>query len=207
MQEILMNSLSAKERYKLLSGSIVPRPIAFVTTNSTEADVVNAAPFSFFSMLSGDPPLVSIAVGRRAGVMKDTARNALESKELVIHIVSEEIVEAMNQTAATLESDKSELDLTSLQLIRSSRVTVPAIKEAKIRFECTIESHLPTKNDAGTEVSFDLLIARVLCVHIDDSVYDKEHNYVLADQLKPVARLSGPNYATLGKTYSMKRPD
>lgn len=207
MHELILDQLPPKERYKLLSGSIVPRPIAFVTTNSTEANVVNAAPFSFFSMLSGEPPLVSIAVGRRKGVMKDTARNAVASKEMVIHIVSEDFVEAMNQTAATLEGDKSELDLTSLQLINSSTVSVPAIREARIRLECTLESHIPTKSDDGSEVSFDLLIARVICVHIDDSVYDKENNYVLAEQLKPVARLSGPNYATLGKMYSMKRPD
>ncbi len=199
-------NLTAKERYKLLSGTVIPRPIAFVTTRSTESGKTNAAPFSFFSMLAGDPPLLSIAVGRKKGLMKDTARNAVASKELVIHVVHEDLVSDMNQTASTLKPEESEVDLTSLSLVESTSIQVPGIKEALVRFECQLESHLPIQNDEG-EVSFDLLIARVIVIHLDETVYNKEKNYVLPDKLKPVARLSGPNYAGLGEFFSLKRPD
>lgn len=199
-------NLTAKERYKLLSGTVIPRPIAFVTTRSTESGKTNAAPFSFFSMLAGDPPLLSIAVGRKKGLMKDTARNAVATKELVIHVVHEDLVSDMNQTASTLKPEESEVDLTSLSLVESTSIQVPGIKEALVRFECQLESHLPIQNDEG-EVSFDLLIARVIVIHLDETVYNKEKNYVLPDKLKPVARLSGPNYAGLGEFFSLKRPD
>ncbi|RQW18993.1 flavin reductase family protein [Shouchella hunanensis] len=206
MHKINVMNLTAKERYKLLSGTVIPRPIAFVTTRSTESGKTNAAPFSFFSMLAGDPPLLSIAVGRKKGMMKDTARNAVASKELVIHVVHEDLVSDMNQTAATLKPEESEVDLTSLSLVESTSIQVPGIKEALVRFECQLESHLPIQNDEG-EVSFDLLIARVIVIHLDETVYNKEKNYVLPDKLKPVARLSGPNYAGLGEFFSLKRPD
>ncbi|KQL57392.1 MULTISPECIES: flavin reductase family protein [Bacillaceae] len=206
MHKINVMNLTAKERYKLLSGTVIPRPIAFVTTRSTESGKTNAAPFSFFSMLAGDPPLLSIAVGRKKGLMKDTARNAVASKELVIHVVHEDLVSDMNQTAATLKPEESEVDLTSLSLVESTSIQVPGIKEALVRFECQLESHLPIQNDEG-EVSFDLLIARVIVIHLDETVYNKEKNYVLPDKLKPVARLSGPNYAGLGEFFSLKRPD
>ncbi|UTR06372.1 flavin reductase family protein [Alkalihalobacillus sp. LMS6] len=206
MHNVTLMDLPAKERYKLLSGAVVPRPIAFVTTESTEGNVINAAPFSFFTMLAGDPPLLSIAVGRKQGEMKDTARNVVTHKELVIHVVDESLVEAMNQTAATLKADESELELTDLALVNSTSVRVPGIKEALIRFECKLESHLPIANDDGV-TAFDLLIVRVIEMHLDERVYDHEKNYVLADQLNPVARLSGPNYAGLGELFSLKRPD
>ncbi|AIC96400.1 flavin reductase family protein [Shouchella lehensis] len=206
MHKINVMNLTAKERYKLLSGTVIPRPIAFVTTRSTESGKTNAAPFSFFSMLAGDPPLLSIAVGRKKGLMKDTARNAVASKELVIHVVHEDLVFDMNQTASTLKPEESEVDLTSLSLVESTSIQVPGIKEALVRFECQLESHLPIQNDEG-EVSFDLLIARVIVIHLDETVYNKEKNYVLPDKLKPVARLSGPNYAGLGEFFSLKRPD
>ncbi len=112
----------------------------------------------------------------------------------------------MNQTAATLKPEESEIDLTSLSLVESTSIQVPGIKEALVRFECQLESHLPIHNDEG-EISFDLLIARVKVMHLDETVYDKEKNYVLPAQLKPVARLSGPNYAGLGEFFSLKRPE
>ncbi|WP_054704530.1 flavin reductase family protein [Bacillus sp. JCM 19041] len=206
MYVLQTDQMSPKDRYKVMSGTIVPRPIAFVTTKSTEGEVINAAPFSFFNMLAGDPPLVSIAVGRRNGTMKDTARNAIAHNELVIHVVSEDMVENMNETAATLKADESELARTSLNLVESKIISTPGIKEARVRFECVLENHLPTKNDEGA-VSFDLLIARVKCMHIDEAVFNEEKKYIDLDRLKPVARLAGPNYAHLGERYSIRRPD
>lgn len=96
--------------------------------------------------------------------MKDTARNAVAMEEMVIHVVSEKIVSDMNETAATLAPDESELERTSFHLTESVTVSVPAIKEARIRFECKLESHLPTKNDAGSYHLICLLLVSWLCI-------------------------------------------
>src|SRR5690625_730004 len=135
------NVKTARENYKILIGSVIPRPIAFVTTLS-EDGVLNAAPFSFFNIVSSNPPMLSVSIQRSTGKMKDTTRNILYRKEFVIHIVDENIVHDMNNTAANLPSDKSEIKLTTLTKIESSHVSVPAIKEAKIRMECVAEKTL-----------------------------------------------------------------
>lgn len=105
------NTQSERDTYKLLIGSVVPRPVAFVTTLSADG-VLNAAPFSYFSIVSSNPPLLSVSVQRKNGAPKDTARNAMQSGELVIHIVDEDTVAAVNETAANLPPDESELDRT-----------------------------------------------------------------------------------------------
>lgn len=199
--------LRAREVYKLMSGVIVPRPIAFVTTSSTVNGAVNAAPFSFFNVVSSDPPLISLSIGRRKGqIMKDTARNAIESGELVVHISTENIIGDINETAALLPAARSELDLTGLNTIESSKVSVPGVREAKVRFECTLEQHYEIKNDEG-ETAADFLLARIVFIHMDESIYDQEKGYVHTEALRPVARLAGSEYAELGKVYSLIRPE
>lgn len=201
------NELKGKEMYKLLSGAIVPRPIAFVTTSSTVNGVVNAAPFSFFNIISSDPPIISLSIGRRKGnTMKDTARNAIKSGELVVHISTENLIEDINETAALLPAARSELELTGLNIVESTKVSVPGIFEAKVRFECRLEQHHEIKNDRGDTVT-DFLMARVIYVHMDEEVYDPQKGYVFTEALHPVARLAGNDYAELGKVYSLLRPE
>lgn len=98
----------SKLNYKLLIGSIIPRPIAFVTTLTPDG-VLNGAPFSYFSIISSQPPLISVSIQRKHGVMKDTARNAIEIGSFVVHIVDESTVEAVNITAANLSPDEAYL--------------------------------------------------------------------------------------------------
>ncbi|WP_370222397.1 flavin reductase family protein [Cytobacillus sp.] len=93
-----------RENYKFLIGSIIPRPIAFVTTISNEG-VLNGAPFSYFNIVTSNPPMISLAIQRNAGTQKDTARNIISTKEFVVHIVDEENVETINKTAAALPPD------------------------------------------------------------------------------------------------------
>ncbi|MFT0803896.1 flavin reductase family protein [Bacillus swezeyi] len=206
MFTLFPRNLTVKETYKLMSGAVVPRPIAFVTTASTVNGVVNAAPFSFFNVISADPPLLSISVGRtQGGEMKDTARNAAESKEFVVHIVDENIAEDMNQTAAVLPAHQSELDLTGLTTIESNQVSVPGIQEARIRFECKLKRHLTFQNDQAKTVN-DLLIGRIVCFHLADEVYDAEKGYIRTDALRPIARLAGNDYAKWGETFTLIRP-
>ena len=102
-----------RENYKLLIGSIIPRPIAFVTSISQDG-VLNGAPFSYFNIVSSNPPLVSVSIQRSGGKQKDTARNILETKEFVIHVVDELNVDQINQTAASLPPDQSEIELSKL---------------------------------------------------------------------------------------------
>ncbi|NGZ77768.1 flavin reductase family protein [Saccharibacillus sp. VR-M41] len=189
-----------------MTGTIVPRPVAWVTSLSQEHGTVNAAPFSYFNMISSDPPLVAVSVVRRPdGTMKDTARNVTELGELVIHICDETLVEEMNRTAAPLPHGESEIDLTRLTLAGSEAVGVPGIAEAKVRLECRLESHVPIKADDG-RISHDLLIARILRFRLDESIFDEERGYVRTEKLRPVARLAGSEYAELGRLFSIERP-
>ena len=107
--------MSERENYKFLIGSIIPRPIAFITTQS-EDGVVNAAPFSYFNIVSANPPMISVSVQRRDGMMKDTARNIMNTKEFVVHIVDQGILRDVNETAAELDMDESEISRTHFTL-------------------------------------------------------------------------------------------
>ncbi|WP_412854885.1 flavin reductase family protein [Bacillus sp. 179-C3.3 HS] len=200
-----MDQMSQKEAYKLLSGSIVPRPIAFITSLSKD-HVVNAAPFSFFNVISGNPPLIAVSIGRRQGRMKDTAKHITDRGEFVIHVSDEAIIEDVNETAATLRVEESELDRTRLHQVKSTMVEVPGIQEARIRFECRLEQHIMFQNDEG-ETTVDHIIGRVVCAHLDESVYDMNKGYISTETLKPVARLAGNDYAHLGTSFVLKRPE
>ncbi|MGF6355625.1 flavin reductase (DIM6/NTAB) family NADH-FMN oxidoreductase RutF [Paenibacillus sp. 4624] len=206
MYSLNPEELTPKDNYKLMSGSIVPRPIAFVTTLSDHDGIINAAPFSFFNVVSSDPPLLSISVGRKNGVMKDTARNVLAHNELVVHICDENIIEDVNETAALLEPHESELERTRLTTVPSSVVAVPGIQEALIRMECKLYQHIPISNDAGVPVS-DLLLVRIVHYHFSEKVYLADKGYILMDQLKPVSRLAGNDYAKLGDRFTVIRPE
>ncbi|KOY15059.1 flavin reductase family protein [Paenibacillus xylanivorans] len=198
--------LTGRDNYKLMSGSVVPRPIAFVTTRSQDGSVINAAPFSFFNVVSSDPPLLSISIARKDGVMKDTARNVLSGKELVVHICDESIALDMNETAAMLEPHESELERTNLTTVPSNVVSVPGIQEALIRMECKLYQHIPILNDEGAPVS-DLLLVRIVQYHFSENVYDPATKYILMDQLKPISRLAGNDYAKLGERFTVIRPE
>jgi flavin reductase (DIM6/NTAB) family NADH-FMN oxidoreductase RutF len=195
-------SQSVQDNYKLLIGSIVPRPIALVSTLSSEG-VLNAAPFSFFNIVTANPPMVAISVQRKQGDRKDTSRNAIAAGEFVVHIADEDYIEAINVTAASLPPDESEVALAGLTAIPSERVSVPGIAEAKIRMECVLEQALPL---GGTEESpaCDLLIGRVVRFHVAESLYG--NGRINAEALRPVSRLAGNDYAKLGEQFTIDRP-
>lgn len=195
------NSQTERENYKLLIGSIIPRPIAFVTSLSAEG-ALNAAPFSYFNIVSSKPPLISLAIQRINGVSKHTAANIKLNKEFVIHIVDEEIVEQVNATAANLPQDVTELDLTTFQLAKSSQIRVPGIKEAKIRMECVLEQVVELGED--DHIQTDLIIGKVVQFHILDSIY--KDGKIDPDQLGAVSRLAGNNYAKIGPIFTIERP-
>jgi flavin reductase (DIM6/NTAB) family NADH-FMN oxidoreductase RutF len=190
-----------RENYKLLIGSIIPRPIAFVTSISKEG-VVNGAPFSYFNIVAANPPMISISIQRPSGKQKDTARNILENQEFVVHIVDQHNVDKINQTAASLPPDQSEIDFADLTLVNSEKIPVPGVKEAKIRMECKLEHCLQIGENESP--SSDLIIGRVLQIHIDESIYFD--GKIDPDKLGAVSRLAGNDYAKIGKIFTIERP-
>jgi len=194
-------SLSERENYKFLIGSIIPRPIAFVTTNSKDG-VLNGAPFSYFNIVSSNPPMISLSIQRSSGKQKDTARNIIESKEFVIHIVDEQNVEKINKTAANLPPEKSEIELANLTPVQSVKISVPGVKEAKIRMECSLEHSIELGGpDSPT---CDLIIGKVEQFHIERDIY--ESGRIDPRGLAAVCRLAGNNYAKIGEIFEIKRP-
>ncbi|MFP7484312.1 flavin reductase family protein [Priestia filamentosa] len=201
MFSIEPGSMSEREIYKFLIGSIIPRPIAFVTTISKEGNL-NGAPFSYFNIVSSNPPMISLSIQRSAGKQKDTARNIIESKQFVVHTVDEQNVEKINQTAASLPSNQSEIELANLTPIESVKISVPGVKEAKIRMECSLEHSLEL---GGSDTpGCDLIIGKVVQFHIEEDIY--KNGRINPNGLAAVSRLAGNDYAKIGEIFEVKRP-
>ncbi|MBM7361458.1 flavin reductase family protein [Priestia taiwanensis] len=190
-----------RENYKLLIGSIIPRPIAFVTTISGE-HVLNGAPFSYFNIVSSNPPMISLAIQRSEGRQKDTAKNILASKEFVVHVVDEQNVEMVNKTAANLPSNQSEVELANFTIVESERISVPGVQEAKVRMECVLEHSLEL--GGSDSPGCDLIIGKVIQFHIDNEIYEKGR--IDPKRLGAVSRLAGHHYAKIGEMFSIERP-
>lgn len=190
--------------YKLLIGSVIPRPIAFVTSLS-ELGVLNAAPFSFFNVVSSDPALISIAVQRRDGLRKDTAENIAFRREFVVHLVGEENLDLVNETAASVGSDVSEVDLAGLTAVESNFISVPGVLESKLRMECVLEEILELGGEGDRGPAVDLIIGRVVHFHVDEGIYDE--GKIDPRGLAAVSRLAGHDYANIGHIFTEKRPN
>jgi len=203
MLDFSLEELTEKERKKLLIGSVIPRPIALVTSMS-EAGVLNLAPFSYFNIVTYDPPILSVAVQRVNGESKDTARNILKNKEAVVHIVSAENVEGANESAAPLGPEESELALSGFTTVSSKQIKVVGIQESKVRLETTLYQSVLIYNEDELATT-DLLLLRVKHFHIDESIY--QEGYIHPEKLAAVSRLAGDDYAEIGKIFTIKRPE
>jgi flavin reductase (DIM6/NTAB) family NADH-FMN oxidoreductase RutF len=192
--------LSEREVYKILTGTVVPRPIAWVASISQDGRP-NLAPFSYFNIACSDPPLLLFCPQRRGdGSPKDTLRNIEASGEFVLHIVSEELTPAMNQTSAEYPADIDEFSAAGLRSVPSLVVAPPRVADAVVAFECRVEQIVHVGNERGG----DIVIGRVLLIHLRDDVYRDGH--IMLNTLKPVARLAGNEYARIGDTFSLARP-
>jgi len=201
MLSIDPTSISERDNYKFLIGSIIPRPIAFVTTRSKEG-VLNGAPFSYFNIVSSNPPMLSLSVQRSGGKQKDTARNILKNKEFVVHIVDEQNVEMVNKTAASLPPNQSEIEIAGFTSVDSVKVSVPGVKEARVRFECVLEHSLELGGE--TSPGCDFIIGRIVQYHIEEDIYEKGR--INPRELAAVSRLAGANYAKIGEIFEIERP-
>ena len=192
---------SNRDNYKLLIGTIIPRPIAFVITSSKDGKI-NAAPFSYFNIVSSTPPMISIGIIRDTAEPKDTAKNIMETKEFVVHIVDSDNVNEVNKTSISLPYGENELELTEFTIVPSKKVKVPGIKESKVRFEIVLENIFEIKD--GDKVVTDLVIGRIVGFHVLEDILDNLRTDPL--KLDPIARLAGSNYSKLGEIFSLERP-
>jgi flavin reductase (DIM6/NTAB) family NADH-FMN oxidoreductase RutF len=182
-------SLTARERYKLLIGTVVPRPIALVTTVDL-AGVPNAAPFSFFNCLSADPAIVALGVEFRAsGANKDTGRNVRDTKCFTVNIVSDGILEGMNVTAVPFEAEVDEIAEAGWTARPGTAVPCPWIHEAPAALECRLHSIL----EIGT--SREIILGEVVHAHFRQGVVDPETLHVDPVALDAVGRMGGHGYA------------
>ena len=195
------NELEASAIYKLLTGSIIPRPIGWISSIS-EDGINNLAPFSYFNMLGDDPPHVMFSTRRDNNKNKDTLNNVLATKQFVVNMVTEEVVEQMNTTSQSIPADESEFDLAGVTPIPSVIVKAMRVKESKIHFECELLHHyfLEGHQQGGACV----VIGRIVMMHFDDSILLDDYKINL-ETYKPVTRLSGSNYSKVGEIFSIKR--
>ncbi len=196
-----LQDLSERARYSLLMGSVVPRPIALITTMD-DAGRVNAAPFSCFNLMGTTPPTVVIGIDSRSpGVAKDTVRNIHLTGQFVINLVSEAIATPMSQCASPLPPGEDELAYSGLTSAPSVQVAPPRIAESPINLECQRTTAL----DIGHGRT--LVVANILHYHVKDEFYDAATGYVRSEQLGLIARMHGKSwYARTTDLFEVHRP-
>jgi len=174
---------SKAENYKILTNLVVPRPIAWVTSESPSG-VINLAPFSFFNAVSANPPYVIISIGLNdAGEPKDTARNIRTSGEFVVNLVTEDLFKAMNVSAADFPAECSELTAVHLQAAPCIYVKAPRVAEAQASLECKLFS-------AQSLGSNTLFIGEVVMFHVADHLLGP-HFHI--ENFAPIGRLGSPS--------------
>ncbi|NGQ95358.1 flavin reductase family protein [Brevibacillus sp. SYP-B805] len=198
--EINIGAIERQEKYKLLIGCVIPRPIAWVTSVSADG-VVNAAPFSYFNVACIDPMMISVAVARRpGGVLKDTSRNIQQTGDFVVNMVDLHNVDAVNQSSADYPPEVSEVAELGLTMLPSAAVKAPRLGESRIHFECRLHRVVTL----GEPAASDLIIGEVVHVHIADELYDS--GKVDPRAFGAVSRLAGHSYGTIGDIFDRPRP-
>ena len=190
------------DTYKLMIGAIVPRPIAFVSTLSPEG-IPNLAPFSFFTGVSANPPVICFCPMRRRGVVphKDTLHNITATREFVVNIVSEEFAQQMNITSAEFPPEVDEFEAAGLTPIPSDLVKPPRVKESHVHMECKLYLVVEV---GGVDGSGNLVLGEVVRFHIDDQYF---HDFKIdPDLLRPIGRMGGATYTRTTDRFDLQRP-
>ncbi|OEF24108.1 flavin reductase family protein [Vibrio rumoiensis] len=190
--------------YHLMTQTVIPRPVAWVLTESGDNNY-NLAPFSFFTPVCSEPPLLMFSVGNKPnGSMKDTANNAMRTHKMVIHIADMTLAKQVTQTSATLEHGDSELDANHLSLTEFKDFSLPRVKGCNIALGCSLY-----KTDTVGDNDQTLVFAQVEHIYINDSVIDDSNqSRLIVDALKvdPLGRLGGIEYGSLGEILAVPRP-
>lgn len=189
------DALPPRERHQLLIGTVIPRPIAFVSTIGAGGH--NVAPFSYFALIATTPPLLGVSVGTRRGVPKDTLVNARETGDLVVNIVDEDLIRRAVHASGEWPYGADEFALAGLTPAKSERVRSPRVAESPVSYECTVERIV----DFGAT---SLIVGRIVRAHVRDDLF--RGGRVDATLLKPVSRLGGEEYAPVREIFSLSRP-
>ncbi len=193
---------TVKETYKLLIGSILPRPIAFVSTVSSDG-ITNLAPFSFFTAISSRPPTIGFSPARKGpdGGKKDTLANIESTGEFVVNVVTMDIVKPMNASATAYPPEVDEFAEVGLTPVPSEIIRPPRVKESPINLECKLHQIIEVGVQGAGGGFF--VMGEVLLFHIADDLI--EDGRIDTGKLDPVGRLAGLEYTTLGKRFAMER--
>jgi flavin reductase (DIM6/NTAB) family NADH-FMN oxidoreductase RutF len=201
--------------YGLMISSITPRPVALVSTHSAD-HIPNLAPFSYFGMVSHDPPTIMLGIGiKHQGDKggKDTINNIEETSEFVVNIVSDWMVESASHCAGDFAEDVNEMEITGLTPIPSETVGPSRVKESAVNYECQVNSTQKIYNDKGQHTT-TMVIARVVKIHVIEPLLkgkgegrDGSNNYRVDFQnYRPLGRLGGNTWAHIGDTFDIARP-
>ncbi|HTK02550.1 MAG TPA: flavin reductase family protein [Bordetella sp.] len=196
------SQLAPTDAFKLLSSVVVPRPIAWVVSQSPQGRL-NAAPFSFFNIVSSDPPIVALGIGPRGGQLKDTSRNILATGEFVINVASAELAEQMNRTSLDYIADVNELTRAGLTTAPSLLVGPPRIAQSPAALECRVWQHLEA---APQRV---IVLAHVVAMYLsDEAILNQQKFYVDTPGLQLLGRMHGAGwYAHTNNLFQMLAPD
>jgi flavin reductase (DIM6/NTAB) family NADH-FMN oxidoreductase RutF len=194
------DDLSNRDRYKLLIGSILPRPVAWVSTMDQEGRL-NLAPFSYFTAVCPSPMTLLFCPGVHPdGRKKDTWANIEQVPEFVVNITNEDTAEQMNLTATLLPSEQSEFEWAGLLSEASETINVTRVAEAPIAFECVLDRIVTISDQPGGGAA---IFGRVQCVHVRDDLF--QDGRILTALLKPIGRLAGDEYIRTAEVFHMKR--
>lgn len=187
--------------YKLMIGSIVPRPIAFISTLSKNG-VPNLAPFSFFNGVCSNPPTILFStVVKKDGTRKDTLNNVEAMREFVVNIVSEDFAEKMNITSADFPPEVDEFIESGLSPIPSELVKPPRVKESRISMECRLTQIVRIGDGPGGGCT---VFGEIIRFHIADELFDNFR--IDPDKLQAIARMGGPTYSRTKDRFDLVRP-
>ena len=187
--------------YKLLTGSVIPRPIGWISTVDQNG-INNLAPFSYFNAVGEDPPHVMFSTVRGNDTNKDTLNNVLSNGQFVVNMVTEELAEPMNTTSQSVASFIDEFELANLTPIPSVKIKPMRVKESPITFECELVHYYFLENHKHGGAC--IIIGRIVMMHFADNVL-LDNFKINLETYKPIARLAGSNYAKLGELFSIKR--
>jgi flavin reductase (DIM6/NTAB) family NADH-FMN oxidoreductase RutF len=186
--------------YKVLSGTVIPRPIAWVSTFGPDG-VPNVAPFSFFQPITPSPPHISFSAGSRDGVKKDTERNIEASGEFVVNIVNSAIARKMAISALDFDPEQSEFEASDLTIGPSDVVSAPRVVEAPVNLECQMRQMIPVGDE---RYGATLIIGEIVRFHVRDDLVLDNYRIDFAS-LDAVGRLAGDWYCSTNEQYELPR--
>ncbi|MDH3929209.1 MAG: flavin reductase family protein [Deltaproteobacteria bacterium] len=199
--EISPEGRSNQDIYKILIGTVLPRPIAWVSTVDTSGNI-NLAPFSFFTVASVNPPILCFSpLLQENSIEKDTLVNIKQTSEFVVNIVSYALAQAMNRTSAPYPSEVSEFDVAGVAAKQSTLVKPPCVADSLVNFECKLQQIIPFGSEPRAG---NLVLGKVCNIHIHPDIV--RNGEVDSKSLDAIGRLGGNMYTTIRDCFEMERP-